>query len=232
MQGGLDKAGNQLNDLWTFDVGSRTWAELPEPNSPASGQPSLALVGRRLYCYSRAQASYLDLTHGGFNDSSGSGELGLAPLGPWSTIHAPTDVDAEDAAHPGERYYASLMHVTTGQGRHYLLLTGGLTRTNEPLQDIWALQLRPEGMTAASFKDAARLAIKKETGEAEWREVKYFDARGGELEEGRVGRGIGARTGFASAEAAEVDGASVMVWGGVGGDGKVVSEPLLITVER
>lgn len=231
VQGGLGKSGSQLNDMWTFDIASRTWAELPEPNSPASGQPSLALVDRRLYCYSRAQASYLDLTHGGFNDSSGAGELGLAPLGPWSTIHHVAD--AEDVTHPGERWGASLTHVTTGQGRHYLLLIGGLSPTNEPLQDVWALQLKPEGMTAASFKDAARLAIKKDTGEAEWREVKYHDKEGKVVEEGRVGRGVGVRTGFASAEATEVvDGASVMVWGGVGRDGKVVSEPLLVTVDR
>lgn len=230
IQGGLGKGGSQLNDMWTFDIGSKTWAELPEPNSLASGQPSLALVEHRLYCYSRAQTSYLDLTSSRYNDVSGSGELGFAPLAPWATI--PHATNTEDAAHPGERWGASLTHVTTGQGRHYLLLIGGLSASSEPLEDIWALQLKPEGMTAASFKDAARLAIKKDTGEAEWREIKYHDAEGVALEEGHAGRGIGGRTGFASAEALEVDGASVLIWGGIGRDGQVLGDGVLVTVDR
>jgi hypothetical protein len=228
IQGGIGKEGTPLNDMWTFDIDSRTWAELPEPNSSASGQPSLALVGRRLYCYSRAQMSYLDLTHSSFNDMSGSGELGLAPSGPWSTIPHATGFD--ESTHPGERWGASMTHVTTGQGRHYLLLIGGLSPSSQPLEDIWALQLKPEGMTAASFKDAARMAIKKNTGEAEWREAKYYDADGVALAEGQGG--IGGRTGFASAEATEIDGASVMLWGGVAKDGRVLGDGLVVTVDR
>jgi hypothetical protein len=230
IQGGIGKDGTPLNDMWTFDIASKTWVELPEPNSSASGQPSLALVGRRLYCYSRAQTSYLDLTHSSFNDMSGSGELGLAPSGPWQTI--PHALDTDSATHPGERWGASMTHVTTGQGRHYLLLIGGLSTANQPFEDIWALQLRPEGMTAASFKDAARLALKKSTGEAEWQEVRYYSAEGVALEEGQVGRGIGGRIGFASAEATEIDGASVMLWGGVARDGKVLSDGLVVSVDR
>jgi hypothetical protein len=123
-----------------------------------------------------------------------------------------------------------MTHVTTGQGRHYLLLIGGQSPANQPLDDIWALQLRPEGMTAASFKDAARLAIKKNTGEAEWQEVKYYDAEGKALAEGHGG--IGGRTGFASAQATEIDGASVMLWGGVARDGRVLGDGLFVTVDR
>ena len=94
------------------------------------------------------------------------------------------------------------------------------------------LQLKPEGMTAASFKDAARMAIKKSTAEEEWAEVKYYDAEGVMLQEGQEKRGIGGRGGFAAAKGTEIDGCSVLVWGGVGPDGRTHGDGLMITVDR
>ena len=125
-----------------------------------------------------------------------------------------------------------MIQVTTGQGRNYLLLIGGQSQSGETLEDIWSLQLKPEGMTAASFKDAARVAIKKETNEASWDEVKYLDENGVLIQEGQPGRSIGPRKGLAAAKGTEVDGASVIVWGGVGWDGKVRGDGLMITVDR
>lgn len=81
-------------------------------------------------------------------------------------------------------------------------------------EDIWALQLKPEGMTAASFKDAARMAIKKDTNEAQWAELKYLNADGVMIQEGQQGRGIGPRRACAAAKELDVDGASLIVWGG------------------
>jgi len=232
VEGGQDKHGTPLNDLWSFDISTRTWSELPQPPTAgaASSQPSLALVGCRLYTFAQGQTSYLDLTASSYNDRGGAGELGLAPLGPWTSLPDPST--SPDHPHPGDRTGGSLVHVTTGQGRHYLILIGGATPAGKPLDDIWALQLKPEGMTAASFKDAARLAIKKDTGEAEWEEVKYYDPEGVMIQEGQKGRGLGGRTAFAAAKGSEVDGASVVLWGGRGKQGRILGDGLIITVDR
>lgn len=231
IQGGKGKEGDH-NDMWTFDISSRTWAELPEPPPPRSESPSLALVDRRIYSFSGGQVSYLDLAKGAFNDMGGSGELGLVPLGPWSSI--PPTSSSPDKPPPAERTGACLMPVTTGQGRNYLLLLGGRTPTGEALDDIWALQLKPEGMTAASFKDAAREAINKNTREAEWDEVKYYNSEGKMIQEGQDGRGLGGRRDFAVVKGSEVDGATVVVWGGrsTAADGKLFGDGLMISVDR
>ena len=228
VQGGLGKEGTQMNDMWTFDVSTRTWTELPDPPPPSPTKASFSLVDRRLYVFSAGQTSYLDLTPGSFNDRAGQGELGVAPLGPWQTL--PPTSSAPENAYPGERTGASMAPVTTGQGRNYLLLIGGQSQLGEPLEDIWTLQLKPEGMTAASFKDAARMAIKKDTYEASWEEVKYHNADGVMIQEGQDGRGIGRREGFAAAKGTEVDGSSVLLWGGIGDDGRPRGDGLIIIV--
>lgn len=230
IQGGTGKGGKSINDMWTFDISTRTWRELPDPPPPTSACPSLSLVENRLYTFSSGVTSHLDLTKSSFDDFSGKGELGLAPLGPWQSI-PPTSSSPENPW-PGERTAAPMVIVTTGQGRNYLLLIGGQSQAGETHEDIWALQLRPEGMTAASFKDAARMVINKDTNEAQWGEVRYFNDEGVMIQEGQPGRGIGSRKGLAAAKGTEVDGASVIVWGGIGADGKPRGDGLMITIDR
>ena len=230
IQGGLGESGAVLNDMWSFDISSKSWSELPEPPPPASSGPSLALVDQRLYSFSDGQTSYLDLTHSSFDDRGGQGELGLAPLGPWTTL--PDASTTPEKPHPGERTGSSLIPVTTGQGRNYLLLIGGRNSSGEQLEDIWALQLRPEGMTAASFKDAARQAISKDTGETAWEEVKYYDSEGVLIQEGQRRQGLAGRSGFAVAKDEAFDGATVVLWGGIGRNGEVLEDGLMVTVDR
>lgn len=189
------------------------------------------MVDKRLYTFSVGQTSYLDLTESSYTDKGGTGDLGLSPLGPWSTI--PPTGSSPDKAHPGERAGAALIPVTTGQGRNYLLLLGGHSQNQQQTnEDVWSLQLKPEGMTAASFKDAARMAIKQDTHEAEWSEVKYYNADGKIVQEGQAGRGIGMRQGVAAARGTEVDGASIVLWGGSDGQGRIAGDGLMITVDR
>ncbi|KAI7309724.1 galactose oxidase [Hortaea werneckii] len=233
IQGGKAKSGEQLHDIWAFDISSRTWAELPSLPSPMSGSSSLAMTEKRIYAFARGQTSYMDLTPGNFDDRAGEGELGLTPLGPWCKLSSSaTSEEEEKASHPGDREGATLVPVTTGQGRNYLLLLGGQTPFGETLEDIWALQLKPEGMTAASVKDAARQAIRKDTGEMMWEEVKYYDSEGVMIQESQPGRGTGRRKGMAVAKGTEVDGASVVAWGGVGEDGRVRGDGVMVTVDR
>jgi len=232
VHGGKGRSG-QLDDIWAFDIASRTWSELPSPPPPHGAAPSLAIVEKRLYCFSTGQTSYLDLIQGSFSDKAGHGDLGLTPLGPWSTIPpVPPLSNQPGIKHPGDRTGASLIPVTTGQGRNYLLLIGGQSSSGEVLEDIWSLQLRPEGNIAASLKDSARTFISKETREMQWEEVKYHNSEGVIIQEGQAGRGVGSRKGFAAVRGAEVDGASVMVWGGVGVDGKIRGDGVMVTVNR
>lgn len=228
IQGGTVKGETHKNDLWSFDVSTRTWTELPSPPPPTSSNPSLTMVANRLCTFALGQTSYLDLTGGYVNDRSGTGELGLAPLAPWQSL--PPASSSPDQKYPGDRFGAPMLPVTTGQGRNYLVLLGGQTQAGDVEEDIWALQLRPEGMTAASFKDAARMAIKKDTNEAQWAETKYLNAEGVMIQEGQQGRGIGPRKGMAAAKEADVDGASVVIWGGIGADGLPRGDGLMVTI--
>jgi hypothetical protein len=184
------------------------------------------MVANRLYTFSVGQTSYLDLTAGSHGEHGD--ELGLAPLAPWQSL--PPTSSSPDHPYPGERSGAPMLPITTGQGRNYLILLGGESQSGDVEEDIWALQLKPEGMTAASFKDAARMAISKDTNEAQWSELKYLNADGVMIQEGQQGRGIGPRKGVAAAKGTEVDGASVIVWGGIGADGKPRGDGLMVSV--
>jgi len=92
------------------------------------------------------------------------------------------------------------------------------------------LQLKPEGMTAASFKDAARMAVGASTRENRWSECKYYDPNDVLIQEGQAGRGVGDRSGFAVSRDSEVDGNTVLVWGGQSSAGKICGDGLLVTI--
>jgi len=79
-------------------------------------------------------------------------------------------------------------------------------------------------MTAASLKDAARGAISKETRERDWEEVRYRDADNMAIQAKNPEREVLAREGVAVAKGSEVDGASILLWGGIGVDGMVKGE--------
>ncbi|GAB7348841.1 hypothetical protein MBLNU459_g7550t1 [Dothideomycetes sp. NU459] len=238
---------NHNSELWAFDIRTRIWSQmqhppLASPSLPTS--PSIAMVENRLYTYSSAETHYLDLDMHSASSSAQSslGGLGPSPLGPWSristTIPAPSASSSTNGSSPGPgvRSGAALIPVTTGQGRNYLLLVGGEALPTEAgsgaVGEIWGLQLKPEGMSAASWKDAARTAIGKETAEARWAEVRYYDGDGRIVQEGQAGRGIGARKGFAGCRSAEVDGGAVVVWGGIGAHGKILDDGVLVSVEK
>ncbi|KAH0362807.1 galactose oxidase, partial [Aureobasidium melanogenum] len=207
------------SELWTFDIASRTWSQLPTPPAThiADTSPSITFHYNRLYLVSRSSTHYLDLsfTSPSYTDSPTTGPT---PLGPWNYL--PSD---KPALPPTRENSAALLPITTGQGRNYLL---HLTPTM-----LSSLQLSSSSTTAASLKDRARDAISKKNATNEWAEVRYFTAEGVMIQEGQKDRGIGGRTGFGAAKVEEIDGGCVFVWGGVV-DGKVRGDGLMIEVEK
>ncbi|ORY17767.1 hypothetical protein BCR34DRAFT_7213 [Clohesyomyces aquaticus] len=247
--GGRNVATRELlNDAVAFDIRTRTWSNIPTPLGQPREGASLALQGDRLYRFGgKGVETYAS---GGMECIDVSpvwkhAEGGTTPLtsgwswGELSHIKgAGAGADAETQAPPA-RSEAGLVDVTTGQGRQYLLAIGGQGEGYARdlfFDDIWAFQILSEKQTAASIKDATRREIRKDTHEAQWSEVVYrhVDDRGDEEKEvpGQPKKGVGVRGHFAVAKGTEVDGASVVVWGGVDASGRVLGDGWLVTVER
>ncbi|KAJ4349971.1 uncharacterized protein N0V89_008592 [Didymosphaeria variabile] len=247
--GGRDTATGELaGDALAFDVRTRTWSNLPIPDGPPEGA-SLALVGNSLYLLGGkasterggsaiATTQVLDVSF--VWQHAEDGTTPLASGWTWHSLSAPSAADGSTSLAPSPRFAAGLEGVTTGQGRHYLLLFGGSSPAPDNnitlLDDIWAFQLPSERASAAIAKDSARAGLKREMYDAHWAEVgcKYTDTRGEEVDqENNSGiKGFGSRGGFAAAKGTEVDGASVVVWDGVDGEGRILSDGWLVTAER
>ncbi|TKA76465.1 hypothetical protein B0A49_02229 [Cryomyces minteri] len=238
ISGGRRQDDTEADDVWIFDIRSRTWSELPRPSSSSARQSSrgkprsrgsttLAIVGDRLYQYNgeEGHVARLELDKDTLSQRSENRGFSTATHGEWQYT------TWEGSKGPPPRSGAAFIPVTTGQGREYLLLFGG-DFDGKNYSDVWTLQLKPGNMTAASVKDATRQAIKKHTAEATWAEVRYYNAEGKMVQENQQ-RGIGSRSQFAAARGTEVDGASVVVWGGNDpANRRVVGDGLMITVDR
>ncbi|KAF1959512.1 hypothetical protein CC80DRAFT_514035 [Byssothecium circinans] len=255
--GGKDlQTGETLKDALAFDVRTRTWSNIPTPSGDTLEGASLGLVGDRLYRFggktdgnATATTEWLDVsavwTH------AEGGTTPLASGWAWQDISAPAPTPSQSTSTaasptptaikvPSPRFNAGLIPVTTGQGRHYLLLLGGSSPAPSSnvtlLDDIWAFQLAPEKGSAAATKDNIRDKLKLDTHEAQWAEVRYSYVDGkGDVEkrdeEGFV-KGVGPRNGFAVSRGSEVDGCGLVVWGGVDAEGRILGDGYLVSVER
>ena len=223
LHGGWTSKDSQA-DVWSFDVAARFWAKLPDAPGPARGGAALAIARDRLYRFGGFDGTselgggidYLALSKATFDGKAGKGEMALTlQSGKWETV----DV-AEGAAGPGHRSVGGMHAATTGQGRNYLvLLLGERSPKSEGsheaagtfCSDVWAYQLRPDGMSGASFKDAARMLVGAKQREGTWGQVGIPEAT---MAEGKA-EAPGPRGWFASATAGDVDPGSVVVWGGL-----------------
>ncbi|KAI9699536.1 MAG: hypothetical protein M1820_007167 [Bogoriella megaspora] len=264
---GRSLAGTLLNDCWAFDIRSRTWSPLPPPQDDpayACHSSSLALVGNRLYsCFGRTNQEdmlhmrTLDLELNSPLSPPSSKEEASPNLSPRSILSAAAsdwqDVSSKSpSTSPSPRSGASLLPVTTGQGRTYLLAIGGHSTSSSPSAasplnasgtefaapeilphgDVFVYQLPSEGVSASGAKDTIRNALGASSGEGKWAEVKYLDGEGNQIQEGQEGGGIGKRTGIAAARASELDGGTVVVWGGLSEHGEVFGDGWLVSVEN
>ena len=237
IHGGCPAAG-RVSDLWAFDIASRTWSQFPDAPGPARGGPCLTLHRNRLYRFGGFDGQQelggsidcLRLTRSTFDDKGGKGELAVAPLsGKWESMEPPTN-----ALGPGNRSVAGFQPVATGQGRDYLLLflgektpsSSGHEAAGQFWDDVWSFQLPPEGMTAASFKDATRQLFGAETGESTWARCDIPEISTTEKIEHPGPRGW-----FASAPGHDLEPGSVVLWGGLMSNNKRTGDGWILTVE-
>ena len=237
VHGGCPASG-RVADVWAFDIASRIWSQYADAPGPARGGPSLCVTKSRLYRYGGFDGEKelggpihsLRLTRSTFDDKGGKGELAVAPLtGQWEGLEAPIGTPM-----PGNRSVAGLQPITTGQGRNYLLLflgekdpsSSGHDAAGRFWDDVWSFQLAPDGMTAASFKDATRQLVGAKTAEGTWARVDVPEKSMTGTTERPEPRGW-----FASANGPDLDAASVYLWGGVRGDNTRADDGWILTVE-
>ncbi|MCJ1450254.1 hypothetical protein MMC28_000583 [Mycoblastus sanguinarius] len=232
-------ASGRLADVWIFDIASRIWTQLADIPGPARGGPSLTFTQDRLYRYGGFDGEkelggplqYLRFIVSTFDDNGGKGELAVTPVtGQWETVEPPPGTPM-----PGNRSVAGLQPATTGQGRNYLMLlmgerdpsSSGHEGAGRFWDDVWSFQLRPDGMTAASFKDATRQLVGAKSAEGSWARV---DVPESSLTDGKSQR-PGSRGWFASAQGQDLGPETVVMWGGVTGDNQRADDGWILTIE-
>ena len=231
----------RTNDLWAFDVRSRTWRMFPDAPGKPRGGTALAVSKQRIFRYGgfngeTEEGEVLDVLELGleiFSDKSGQGEMAVCAKGGWETLN----FEEESMKHPGKRSVAGMQTITTGMGREYLILMFGESKSSDEghesagkfLGDVWAFQAPPQGMTAASFKDATWQAMGKETGEGLWSQVAASDAEG---EEGDDVRNLvpSERGWFASSTLGDLDSTGIILWGGLNGKNEREDDGWILTL--
>ena len=238
VHGGCPESGREA-DVWAFDIASSVWRQVPPAPGPPRGGASLCFTQDRLYRYGGfdgeielgGKIDYLDIIISTHDDHSGTGEVAVSPLNDhWKTVEVP-----EDGTAPGNRSVAGLEAITTGQGRNYLILilgeakpsSGGHDVAGEYWDDVWSFQIRPDGMTAASFKDAARMMVGAQTRESTWAPVAIPQTS---MAEG-VLSSPGARGWFGSAAGGDYGAEKIILWGGVQKDNSRAGDGWILTFD-
>ncbi|ETS82107.1 hypothetical protein PFICI_07109 [Pestalotiopsis fici W106-1] len=234
VHGGCLKDGSRVNDLWAFDVRSRTWKELPTAPGKPRGGAALAIAKSRLYRFGGfdgeseigGQLDVLELGVELFDDRVSRGEVGICAKGSWITLtpSAPQTQGEKGTLvpeeWPGARSVSGMHLVMGGGGREYLVLLlgeqtpsgAGHEAAGQFWSDAWAFQVPPIGMTAASFKDAFLQATGRKTGEGKW---SRLDLEPYDDEVEADARGPGARGWFASAALGDQDETGIVLLGGI-----------------
>ncbi|KAM0287483.1 hypothetical protein ACHAQH_000436 [Verticillium albo-atrum] len=236
--------GKRACDLWAFDVRSRIWIELPAAPGPARAGASLCVSKSRLFRFGGhdgsspigGQLDFMHLEVEMFDDGNSRGEVCVRARGGWQSIIAgasggETEIPLVAGQEwPAPRGFAGLQTVTSGAGREYLLLVGGEAAdgvaergregtTTSFFSDVWAFQVPPLGMTAASVRDAMWQAFGKPTGEGKWNRLQM-----GPFDDDHDDGEPAPRGFIGTAPMGELDEAGIIVWGGVGSGNKRLSD--------
>ncbi|KAJ2905535.1 hypothetical protein MKZ38_005179 [Zalerion maritima] len=233
--GCLPGEGRRTNDLWAFDVMSKTWQELPSAPGSARGGTAICISKNRLYRFGGfngetqegGQLDVIELGVSTFQDARtpAPGEVIVSARGPWHSVYpAPQSASEgnDTTPFPPPRSVASLSSITIGGGREYLVLMLGESDASAQghagagkfYDDVWAFQVPPLGMSTASVGDAFRAAFGGKPNEGKWFPVEAgaYDSDDEDQEEDI---GPGARGWFASAAMLDVEENGVFIWGGL-----------------
>lgn len=229
---GCLSSGERTNDVWAFDVRSRTWIELPSAPGPARGGTAICISKSRLFRFGGfdgeqevgGQLDFLDLEVEMFNDSVTKGEIAIRARGIWQIIQQ-NNIDAStneihlEASHqwPSPRSVASLQALTIGGGREFLVLamgegspsSDGHAGAGKFHGDVWTFQVPPLGMTPASLTSAIWRAAGKNTGEGKWIRVTTRPYDEEQFDEPEP------RGWLASAVMSDLEESAIMIYGGL-----------------
>ncbi|KAK2624971.1 hypothetical protein QTJ16_005340 [Diplocarpon rosae] len=232
----------RTNDLWGFDVRSRTWKEFPAAPGKPRGGTSITVSKHRIYRYggfngTGEEGGQVDILDLGIDTLSGTGpstEAAVVAKGKWHTL----DFTKENMTCPGNRSVAGLHAITTGMGREYLVLlfgerdpsSQGHDGAGKFWGDIWAFQCPPLDMTGASFKDATWQALGKESGQGKWSAMQVADAEGAEGDD--IHKLVPSERGwFASSTMGDLDASSIVLWGGLNGKNEREDDGWILRIE-
>ncbi|KAK1715823.1 kelch domain-containing protein [Colletotrichum lupini] len=245
--------GERTNDLWAFDVRSRVWSQLPSAPGPARGGAAITVSKSRLFRFGGydgkgeigGQLDFIHLEMDTFDDGVSKGEIAVHGRGGWQSIAqgagaTPGTGAGEQEIHlvpgqtwPGHRSVAGLEAVTVGAGREYLLLimgerepsADGHAGAGAMWDDVWAFQVPPLGMTAASVRDAMLQAIGRPTGEGKWTRLS-MEPYDDDNDDGQPAP----RGWFAAAAMGDVEEAGVVVWGGLSSENKRLRDGWILRI--
>ncbi|KAH8169406.1 galactose oxidase, central domain-containing protein [Sarocladium implicatum] len=225
--------GERANDLWAFDIRTKTWSQLPAaPGSPRGGT-AICISKSRLFRFGGfdgqteigGQLDFIDLEVETFNDRDNKGEIDIRARGTWQSI-LENNIDASSTEipavpqqdWPAPRSVASLEAITLGGGREYLVLAMGERGPSNDghaaagtfHSDVWMFQVPPLGMSAASMTDAFLQLTGRKTGEGQWTRVTTMPHDDDVSDEEPVPRGW-----LASAPMTDLEDNAIILWGGL-----------------
>lgn len=234
VHGGCLANGDRTNDLWAFDVRSRTWRPFPGAPGPARAGTAICISKSRLFRFGgydgeRELGGQIDFVHLEvelFDDNVSRGEVGIRPRGVWQSIvqDSPDASSAEVPLQlgqqwPSARSVSSLHALTTGGGREYLVVimgegapagsAGAGAGAAKFHGDVWAFQVPPLGMTPASLTDAVWGAMGHKSGEGRWVRVATLPYDEDAFDEPQP------RGWLASAVVADLGESAIFIWGGL-----------------
>lgn len=233
VHGGCLANGERTNDLWAFNVRTKTWTELPAAPGPARGGTAICISKSRLFRFGGydgeneigGQLDFLHLEVEMFDDKVSRGEVAIHARGGWQTIvqnnadASSSEIPVEPAqAWPAPRSVASLHALTIGGGREYLVLAMGEGSPSSEGHagagkfhgDVWTFQVPPLGMTPASVTSAMWQAIGRKTGEGTWQRVSTAPYDDDNFDEEPAPRGW-----LASAVMADLEESAIVISGGL-----------------
>lgn len=228
---GCLSSGGRTSDLWSFDIASRTWAQLPSAPDPPRGGTSLTIIRDRLYRFGGfdgnteqgGQIDYLNVNlQDEYNDQGGQGFMAVSPRGEWQKVVIPAEAD------PGKRSVLGFVPVTNAIGKEHLIMicgegqasNAGHAAAGKFFDDVWSFD--PAGIVDTESKESAKMECK---------EVEYHLHGEGALREGQA-KPMGRRGWIAADVCRDIGtGNSVIVWGGVGEDNKRLGDGWVITLQ-